>query len=228
VKPAITIIIPTLNDAHYLERLLDRILTNAGPSIEVIVCDGGSQDEAKKICQDKKVHFIQTKPSRAIQMNAGAKLAKADYLYFLHADTIPRSSFLEDLKQLIADDKPAACYRSKFDKGPFMLKLNAKFTRLKWLVARGGDQSLLIKKPLFEELGGYDEGMHIMEEFPLIKKLLSKDLLTILPHTILICTRKYENRSWLKVSRANTVAFRMFKKGTDSAAIKARYESLLG
>ena len=63
---------------------------------------------------------------------------------------------------------------------------------------------------------------------PLIKTLLKNKQLTVLPKKILISTRKYENRGWLKVSRANTVAYRMFKNGECSTAIKKRYNEILG
>ena len=69
--------------------------------------------------------------------------------------------------------------------------------------------------------------MVIMEEYPLIEKLMEKKLMKVLPKTILISTRKYDNRSWLKVSRANYAAFKLYKKGVDSSIIRKVYQEKL-
>lgn len=223
MNPTLSIIIPTLNDAPCLERLLNSILTIARPEIECIVCDSGSQDNVKDICDKFNVKLIFSEPSRAIQMNTGALKANAEYLYFVHADTIPPDNFFSHFLKMKEMSNMAACYRSNFEGGPFMLKLNQFFTQFKWLVSRGGDQSLFISKTLFNELGPYDESMQVMEEYPLIEKLLKRNQLHVFPEGMLISTRKYNNNSWLKVSKANYIAFKEYKKGVDSKIIKENY-----
>ena len=223
MKPLLSIIIPTLNDASCLERLLTSILTKDTPEIECIVCDGGSSDNVKEICLSFNVKFIQTKASRAVQMNAGANIANAEYLYFVHADTIPPRSFFADFLELKAMKYKAGCYRSNFEGGPFMLKLNQFFTQFKWLVSRGGDQSLFISKDLFYEIGPYNEQMEVMEEYPIIQALLKEKQLHVFSKGMLISTRKYNNNSWLRVSRANYKAFKAYKNGVNTSSIKARY-----
>jgi rSAM/selenodomain-associated transferase 2 len=227
VNPALSIIIPTLNDAPRLERLLSSILTNARPEIECIVCDGGSSDNIDVICKKFNVKLVQTASSRAVQMNAGVQRAKAEYLYFLHADTIPPENYYHHFLEVKKMKKMAACYQSNFEGGPFMLKLNQFFTQFKWLVSRGGDQSLFISKELFAEIGPYDENMEVMEEYPLIEKLLKSKRLHVFPQGMLISTRKYNNNSWLKVSKANYRAFKEYQKGVDSATIRKNYLAAL-
>jgi rSAM/selenodomain-associated transferase 2 len=224
----LSIIIPTLNERHCIGRLIDRLLTADQSKMEIIVVDGGSTDGTVEFLQTKGIRVINSEPSRSKQMNLGAKVAQNEILYFIHADTLPPTSFLTDGINVITPEKPAACYKSKFESKILMLRLNAFFTNFYWLIGRGGDQSLFILKSTFNELGRYDETMVIMEEYPLIKTLLKNKQLTVLPKKILISTRKYENRGWLKVSRANTVAYRMFKKGASSEAMKKRYNEILG
>ena len=223
MNPTLSIIIPTLNDAPCLERLLSSILTKATPEIECIVCDGGSSDNVEEVCAKFNAKFLTTKASRAIQMNTGAINANAEYLYFVHADTIPPTDFYQDFLRLKQMDQMAACYQSNFEGGPFMLNLNQFFTRFKWLVSRGGDQSLFISKQLFNEVGPYDEEMKVMEEYPIIEKLLKRKQLHVFPKGMLISTRKYDNNSWLRVSKANYKAFKAYQKGVDSGTIKENY-----
>ena len=223
----ISIIIPNLNDAEYLERLLHFLLTHPVPSSEIIVADGGSQDDSLNIVKQMKCQLVETKPSRAIQMNAAVKVARGKFFCFLHADTVPPASFARDFEYFLSTSKKAACYRSSYEKGPIMLKLNAFFTRFPWLISRGGDQGLFIQKEYFEQLGAYSERMQVMEEYPLINRILKDHQLLILKNNITICTRKYNNRSWLRVSRANYVAFKLYQQGAESSTIKERYLEIL-
>lgn len=223
----ISIIIPTLNESEYVGRLIDCLLSNLTITFEIIIVDGGSTDDTIAICQQRGVTVVESKPSRAIQQNLGAAHAQYEYLYFLHADTLPPSSLQADLTQCMKQGIIAACYRSAYETKSLILRVNAFFTRFHWLVARGGDQSLLIQKKAFFELGKFDETYVIMEEYPLIEQLMKKRQLTILPKSILISTRKYDNRSWFKVSRANYKAFRLFRKNVDSKTIKQVYKDAL-
>ena len=56
---------------------------------------------------------------------------------------------------------------------------------------------------------------------------MDKKQLKVIPKTILISTRKYDNRSWLKVSRANYAAFKLYKQGADSSIIRKVYHEKL-
>lgn len=227
-KVNITIIIPTLNESQVLGRLLERLLTVKNQNIEIIVVDGSSNDNTIEVAKSFGVKTIICASSRAKQMNEGAKIAQHDILYFVHADTLPPKDYYDDGKTYLEKGYDAVCYKSKFENGPFMLKLNEYFSQFYWLVSRGGDQSLFIRKSVFEALGRYNEVMVVMEEYPIIEKLMKTKQLAVINKPILICTRKYNGRSWLRVSRANYAAFKLYQKGATSEVIKARYAALLG
>ena len=223
----ISIIIPTLNEAEHIGRLLEHLLSNFTETYEIIVVDGGSSDDTIQICEEHNATVLHSSPSRAIQQNLGAKAAKYPYLYFVHADTLPPDTIQEDLRECIDNGCLAACYRSKYESKSPLLKVNAFFTRFYWLVCRGGDQSLLVKKEVFFANDGFDETFVIMEEYPMIEKLMKTKSLTIIPKGMLISTRKYCDRSWFKVSRANYRAFKLYKKGVDSKMIRKVYKNSL-
>lgn len=224
----LSIIIPTLNEGPFIGRLLERVFTNAPQDTEIIVVDGGSTDTTLSILKCNKVTLLETEASRAIQMNAGAAVSTGDVLYFVHADTLPPESFYDDIRECIQKGKESGCYRFEFEeKRRWLLRINAFMTRMPVIYARGGDQSLFVKKELFVELGGYDESMVIMEEYPLIEKLMVRKTFKVMPKNIIVSARKYKNLSWRQVNVANYMAFKMYKKGKDTHKIKEVYERML-
>ena len=55
--------------------------------LEIIVVDGGSQDETQRLIPPD-VQVIQSKPGRAAQMNLGVGNSSGDILVFCHADSL--------------------------------------------------------------------------------------------------------------------------------------------
>lgn len=212
----------------HLNRLLNAILENDVQKGRVIVVDGGSKDATCRIADNFGVSILTSAPSRAQQLNIGAKAANSEWLYFVHADTVPPQGWLEDLRYLESNNLEGGTYRSHYENGPFLICLNAFFTRFNWMVSRGGDQSLFIKKTTFDSLGGFPDKMVVMEEYPLIEKLYKRGKFKLFSKCMKISARKYEGRSWWKVSRANLIAFRMYKRGVDNMEIKKRYDEAMG
>ena len=84
--PGFSIIIPCLNEQKGMLFFLQR-LQALRPQCEIIVVDGGSDDDTVQIARPLVDHLFESKPGRAIQMNMGAEKASSDCLIFLHADT---------------------------------------------------------------------------------------------------------------------------------------------
>lgn len=226
----ISVIIPTLNEADHIGRLLTFLKNHQrADQFEVIVVDGGSQDETVEIINQYDVHCIQTnRSSRAHQMNIGARAALGDILYFVHADVELVPSFFADITGAISEGSSSGCFSCRFV-GPThpLLVINGLFTRLPYSWCRGGDQTLFVAKTQFEELGGYDESFVIMEDYDLIDKLRALGTFLIIKKNVKVSARKYASNSYLKVQFANLRAMRMYKRGDSSAKIKAYYSKAI-
>lgn len=90
----ISIIIPTLNEARYLPKLLESIKKQTFTDYEVVVADAGSKDQTRKVAQKYKAR-VMPGGSPAEGRNSGARNAKGEFFFFLDADVILPKDFLQ-------------------------------------------------------------------------------------------------------------------------------------
>ena len=204
----ISIIIPVLNESKTIITLLEYLTIHLNPKFisELIVVDGGSNDDSPKIISDffNKIsngnniyQLIESSKGRAKQMNLGATFATGDILYFLHADSFPPQQFDQLIVNKINKGHKAGCFRMKFDSNHFWLQLAGWFTKFPWRICRGGDQSLFITKLLFDEIGGYDENYKIYEDNILINELYKRNQFVVINKVITTSSRLYKkNGVW--------------------------------
>jgi len=230
MQQGISIIIPVVNEAGLIEKTVQQFKGHRlQANLEVIVVDGGSEDETKQVALNAGAIVVEcTQRSRAVQMNEGARLATYETLYFVHADVAVPESFYNDIMEALQAGFGCGCYRSDFDSYPGLMKINALMTRLNILTFRGGDQTLFITKRIFQQLGGFDEYYSIMEDYDFIRRIWkSKIAFKLIKKSVVISTRKYRSNSWLRVQIANGVAMFMFNRGKHPEEIKKAYRKLL-
>ncbi|GMN09934.1 TIGR04283 family arsenosugar biosynthesis glycosyltransferase [Croceitalea sp. MTPC9] len=199
-EPKISIIIPVLNEATGIGKLLDYILSiNSKYTCEILLVDGGSTDATLNVLKDYKVSVFSSKRGRAAQMNFGAKKASGDILYFLHADTFPPKNFDKLIVEAYNSGAETGCFRMRFDsKNPF-LRFFGWLSRINHTLCRGGDQSLFITKTLFEKNHGFNEKYLIYEDSEFIFRLYKETNFIVLPYYVITSARKYRQKGWLKV-----------------------------
>ncbi|MEM9835444.1 MAG: TIGR04283 family arsenosugar biosynthesis glycosyltransferase [Bacteroidota bacterium] len=226
--PQLSVIIPTLNEAEnlnvllpYLQRILD------STSFEIIVADGGSEDETVQMAQAYEVTVIQSPRGRAKQLNVGANAARGTYLYFLHADTTPPLTLLEHLKWIKRQMVPAACFRLKFQSTHGLLRFLAWWTRVDFNCFRYGDQSLLVARDHFQRVGGYDEKLHLLEDNDLVVRLKQVGPFMILPDYVLTSARKYERYGVFYLQAVYTLIYLLAQLGVEQKKLLHIYRRAL-
>lgn len=225
----ISVIIPTLNEAGCIERLITHLQSNLKSiAYEIIVADGCSSDDTRLIAERNGAVVLKCdRMSRAAQMNQGAEIAKGDILYFVHADTLPPSKFYDSILKAFNQGYGMGCFRFKFDSNRLLLKINSYFTRFDRMMFRGGDQTLFIRRESFESIGGYKDEYRIMEEYEFIRRARKKLKFRIIPRDVLVSARKYEENSYFRVNFANLVVFTLFKNGASQERMIKAYRNLL-
>jgi rSAM/selenodomain-associated transferase 2 len=225
----ISIIIPTYNEAGNIAKLVKHLKANSNASvIEIIVTDGGSTDNTIEIAASEgATAMVSPNKGRAAQMNYGVSLAKGEVLYFIHADTLPPKNFATDILNAIASGYDFGRYKTRFLSRNPILRINEWFTRFDLFICYGGDQTLFIKKDLFNELDGFKPDMLIMEEYEFCKRAKEKGKYIIMKDSALISARKYEKNSWVKVQLANYKVVNMYKKGATQQSMVEQYKKML-
>jgi rSAM/selenodomain-associated transferase 2 len=199
---SISIIIPVLNEAANINRLLAHLIEKetGGYISEIIVVDGHSQDNTVALIQEFSINasidikVIVSKRGRAKQMNAGANHSKSTILYFLHADSYPPKGFDTLIISEIEKQQLAGCFKMRFDSNHWWLALVSWGTRFNWKICRGGDQSLFITKALFNEIGGFDQRYTIYEDQILTNQLYKRKQFVVIQHWIETSARLYEKK----------------------------------
>lgn len=171
-QPGLSVIIPTLNEAETLEARLERLLALRACGVEIIIVDGGSQDETITQASRVATRVIESPQGRAVQMNAGAHAATAGQLLFLHADTqLPQRA------DRLVDEALAGRHRW----GRFDIRLEGRHpmlpvigTAMNWRSRltgiATGDQALFMARSAFDEVGGFPD-QPLMEDIALSRLL---------------------------------------------------------
>ncbi|TWR25448.1 glycosyltransferase [Mucilaginibacter achroorhodeus] len=225
----ISIIIPVFNEAEHIGKLVD-YLTRFGKGIlaEIIVVDGGSSDHTLLVANSSGAKgVISPQKGRATQMNFGASLANGDLLYFVHADTLPPETYVTDITNAIKAGYDLGRYLSTYDSKSWLLKLNAMLSRLDTFGGMGGDQTLFITKDLFQQTGGFDGTMKIMEEFEFCARARKQGNYKIIKKPVLISARKYDTNGWLTVQKANYTIVKMYQNGASQESMVSKYKEML-
>ncbi|MDH5324032.1 MAG: TIGR04283 family arsenosugar biosynthesis glycosyltransferase [Gammaproteobacteria bacterium] len=206
--PELSVVIPTLNEQGHIETLLKSLCDQEDVVLQIIVADGGSNDDTLRICHQwqnrhPNIHIIPSGRGRALQMNTGVKPALASMLLFLHADT-----HIEDTR-LCRHGLAALQQRQQHTTpevaGHFKMRFLRQQTNLQWayyfyecktglnrMDTVNGDQGMLISRDFFQSLGGFDESLPYMEDARLARRIFEQGNWITLPGTVYTSARRFE------------------------------------
>ncbi len=214
----ISVIIPTLNE----EKLLGRILEQFNPAlmqkynIEIVVSDGGSTDATLEIAR-KCAHTVVEnaegiKQTISLGRNLGAKSACGDILIFFNADTLigdPERFFKRMMEELSTGKYVAlTCGVEVY---PEERRLSDKLYHgfYNWLFAlmnvigmgMGRGECHVMRREMFEKVGGYATGIAAGEDYDLFRRLESHGRIMFLKDVVVYeSPRRYRKYGYLYVT----------------------------
>lgn len=163
--PAVSFVVPTLNEAAYLPETLASIAAlQTALDYEVVVADGGSTDGTRDLAREAGAEVLHCgsdgNSSIAAGRNAGAAAAEGDWLAFVDADTTVHQDYLSELRGYVAREGLAAassrCRVTESRRGTAMqVVVNRVFPRLRRPVLPGFNT--FVRRSAFEAVGGYPD-----------------------------------------------------------------------
>ncbi len=197
--PRLSIIIPVLNEAAGIARLLRPLQDLRAKEIEIIVVDGGSTDDTKTLATELADQVTTAPRGRGSQMNAGAAIARGSVLLFLHADT-----------QLPASARPAIL--AAIDQGTTWGRFDVRIegtapglsviafmmnwrSRLSGIAT--GDQAIFVTREAFTLSGGFPD-IPLMEDIVFSSHLRQHSRPACLADKVVTSGRRWEKHGVLR------------------------------
>ncbi|MBV1873014.1 MAG: TIGR04283 family arsenosugar biosynthesis glycosyltransferase [Gammaproteobacteria bacterium] len=169
----LSIIVPFLNEAQEMPKLCSHLQVLKDKGCEIILIDGGSEDDSLAITKQHGFPVLRAAAGRANQMNAGAATATGDTLLFLHADTrLPDSADTDIIEALQSGQYLWGRFDIHIDGKHPLLNVIAWFInqRSRMTSIATGDQGIFVKRALFQQVGGFPE-QDLMEDIALTARL---------------------------------------------------------
>ena len=158
---------------------LQSLRARLGFACEIIVVDGGSDDQTRSLAAPFADLVLNSAPGRAAQMNHGATAANADLLLFLHADTRLSVPALRALLQSYHDTSHPSTFWGRFDVSldaphwPYRVIESLINLRSRVSGIATGDQGIFVCKALFESVCGFPQ-IALMEDIAMSRNLKRK------------------------------------------------------
>ncbi|MDO9106055.1 MAG: TIGR04283 family arsenosugar biosynthesis glycosyltransferase [Methylovulum sp.] len=218
-----SIIIPTLNEEDGIQRCLSA-LQPLRSTAEIIVADGGSDDNTVERAAALADKIVCSATGRARQMNAGADQATGDVLLFLHADTSLPPNALHLIRQQLGSPGQWGHFDIHLSGKPVMLKVIAfmmnRRSRLTGIAT--GDQAIFVSHTVFSAIGQYPD-IALMEDIALCKTLNKLSRPICLDAKVSSSGRRWERHGvWQTIVLMWRLRWRYFL-GADPDALAALY-----
>lgn len=181
-----SVIIPVFNGEKFVSEAIESAISQIGVNSEIIVVDDGSTDNTINIIRgfgDRVTLYEQKNSGVSVARNYGASKAKGEYLAFLDADDVWLSGKLEkqygkilDGYDLVFTDRynfGEVGDLPEFHSGVFEFPEGDVFEKL---IYRNfiTNSSVVVKKTIYEEFGGYDDNLFTCEDWDLWLRISTK------------------------------------------------------
>jgi len=227
---SLSIVLPALNEAAGIAAALQRLRAQA-PQAELLLVDGGSQDgtpeRAAPYC--RVLHEAPAgQPSRARQLNRGAREARGDWLLFLHVDTRLPAGFPAELERAARLGCDAGAFRLRIVGRHPLLPLLAwgANLRTRWLRIALGDQALFCTRARFAAQGGFPD-LPLLEDYAFTLGLRRAGVRLCLARTAVSTSgRRWDQRGFWRTWWQFRRIYWRARRGGDLQRLRAGYEDV--
>jgi rSAM/selenodomain-associated transferase 2 len=202
IRMKLSIIVPVLNEARLLRPFIAHLRERALEA-EIMVADGGSSDGTADLATSFCDQLVVSKRNRAVQMNAGARAAHGDILWFVHVDAEVPWGCLEEIERIMDDPNVAGgFFRIRLPQA-FIYRLTDNFAHYAGLLLRMrcGDHGIFCRRTAFLDIGGFPE-VPLMEDVEFFRQLRRHGRMIYSGKRIMASPRRYETIGRVRLTLA--------------------------
>ena len=173
MKPALSIVIPALNEAAGIEATLRALQPLRARGVELVLADGGSGDGTAALARPWVDAVAEALRGRALQMNAGAALAL----------------------QAVATGACWGRFDVRIEGRPWVLRVVATLMNLRSRASgiATGDQAIFVTREAFDRVGGFP-AQPLMEDVEISRRLKRLGRPACLSAKVCTSGRRWEQR----------------------------------
>ncbi len=199
-KGLVSVIIPNYNYAHYLREAIDSVLAQTYGEIEIIVVDDGSKDDSRAILESygEQIQAIfQSNQGVAAARNKGAAASDGEYIAFLDADDSWLPTKVEKQVAKFAENSNFGLVHVGVDEvdpeGHSLVHrlegaegaVSATLLMLGREGVLGGGSGAMIRRTVFEEIGGFDERLSTSADWDLFYRVSERYAVGFVPELLI-------------------------------------------
>ncbi|NTW28249.1 MAG: glycosyltransferase [Coriobacteriia bacterium] len=171
----LTVIVPALNEAQRLPKLLDQLSSQTQPPDQVVVADAGSTDGTREVATAAGACVVDG-GMPAVGRNAGARVATGDLLLFLDADVEINPNFISDAVAEFESRSLSAAtvHMSSMEAGArneFACEVvNFYMDLMQYVAPHAPGFCILAPRAVHEAIGGFDEEVVLAEDHDYVQR----------------------------------------------------------
>jgi rSAM/selenodomain-associated transferase 2 len=219
----VSVVIPILADRNTARQLIARI--PADLRAEIIIAEAGSEPGLEMLSHGRPdVTVLHTQQGRGRQMNAGAGLARGEWLLFLHADSQLPSDWLDLFQSHYVRDAVGGWFQFALDDPAWQARTleRAVAWRVRFLRLPYGDQGLFVRRSTFAALGGYRD-IELMEDVDFVRRLVAAGQVVEMPSAIVTSSRRWRRDGWFRRSARNVTLLGLYFCGVSPRVLAKWY-----
>lgn len=171
-NPKVSVIVPTLNSAKFLESCLKSIRKQTYKNIELIVVDNNSIDKTKEIAKKFADKVFNKGPERSAQRNFGVNCSSGDYVLIIDSDMVLSRKVIEScLAKTQADENIKGIIIPEESFGEGFWAECKKLERSFYLDVDWIEAPRFFERDVFLKTGGFDEEMVSGEDWDLSQRI---------------------------------------------------------
>ena len=221
----LSVVIPTLNEEANVAACVAAALALA-EHVEVVVADGGSEDETVAVSRRAGATVMTSLPGRGTQLRTGFEATTGDVVLMLHADTRLTAEAGSQLAEAIANPRVGCgAFRQRIDADGIAYRglEVGNALRARCLGLPYGDQAIFVRRSLLEGVGGVPD-LPLMEDVALMQRLRWRAWPVLLPGPLTVSARRWRRRGVLRQTMTNWTLVAAFTVGVPAARLAKRYE----